>query len=104
MNPNTRDHVHSMVDQLPPVQLAAVEVLLRSMLDPLAQKLAAAGIEDEPLTGDERRSLEEAIEWTEHNKRIPVEEVLAEFGLTMADWEIMAKTPLDEPLPVKGSG
>jgi hypothetical protein len=27
-----------------------------------------------------------------------MEEVLADFGLTMTDWETMAKTPLDEPL------
>jgi hypothetical protein len=26
------------------------------------------------------------------------EDVLADLGLTMADWERMAKTPLDQPL------
>jgi hypothetical protein len=36
----------------------------------------------------------EAIEWSKHNKPIPLEDVLAEFGLTMADWETMGKTPL----------
>lgn len=101
MNPDTRHHVHALVDQLPPVQLAAVETLLQSMLDPLAQKLATAEIDDEPLTDEERRSLDEAIEWSKHNKPIPMEEVLADFGLTIADWETMSKTPLDEPLPVK---
>ena len=38
------------------------------------------------------------------NKPIPMEEVLADFGLTIADWETMAKTPLDEPLPMKRNG
>lgn len=104
MNSDTRSHVHALVDQLPPVQLAAVETLLQSMLDPLAQKLATAEIDDEPLTGEERRALDEAIEWSKHNKPIPLEEVLADFGLTMSDWETMAKTPLDEPLPMKRNG
>jgi hypothetical protein len=27
-----------------------------------------------------------------------MEEVLADFGLTMTDWETMSKTPLDEAL------
>jgi len=33
MNADTRDHVHALVDQLSPVQLAAVEALLKTMLD-----------------------------------------------------------------------
>lgn len=104
MNPDTRRHVHALVDQLPPVQLAAVETLLQSMLDPLARKLATAEIGGEPLTGEERRSLDEAIEWSKHNKLVPMEEVLSDFGLTLADWETMAKTPLDEPLPAERNG
>ena len=30
----------------------------------------------------------------EYNKPIPLEHVLSEFGLTMADWDTMGKTPL----------
>jgi hypothetical protein len=98
MNPDTRHHVHALVDQLPPVQLAAVETLLQSMLDPLSMKLALAPIDDEPFTEEDRQAIAEADEWSKHNQPIPMEEVLADFGLTMADWETMAKTPLDEPL------
>jgi len=29
-------------------------------------------------------------EWSKHNKPIPIEEVLSEFGLTVADWEKMS--------------
>jgi len=95
---DTRSHVHALVDQLPPVQLAAVETLLQSMLDPLSLKLALAPFDDEPFTEEDRQAVAEADEWSKHNQPIPMEEVLADFGLTMADWETMAKTPLDEPL------
>ena len=98
MTSDTRSNVHTLVDQLPPVQLAAVEALLQSMLDPLSIKLALAPIDDEPFTEEDRQAVAEADEWTKHNKPIPMEEVLADFGLTMADWDSMANTPLDEPL------
>ena len=98
MNIDTRHHVHALIDQLPPVQLAAVETLLQSMLDPLSRKLALAPIDDEPFTEEDRQAVAEADEWSKHHAAIPMEEVLADFGLTMGDWETMAKTPLDEPL------
>jgi len=93
---DTRQNVHSLVDQLPSVQLAALETLLQSMLDPLSRKLALAPIDDEPLSEDDRRAIAEAKEWLDHNEPIPLETVLADFGLSMADWETMAKTPLPE--------
>jgi hypothetical protein len=82
MNPDTRHHVHNLVDQLPPVQLAALEVLLRSMLDPLSRKLALAPIDDEPFTEEDRLAVAEAGEWSKHNDPIPLEEILADFGLS----------------------
>lgn len=48
MTLDTRTHVHALIDHLPPVQLAALETILQSMLDPLARKLALAPIDDEP--------------------------------------------------------
>ncbi len=104
MSPDTRHHVHNLVDQLPPAQLAAVETLLKSMLDPLSLRLALAPIDDEPLTEEDRQAIAEANEWCKHNKPMPMEAVLADLGITMADWEDMAKTPLDEPLPVRQNG
>jgi hypothetical protein len=41
------------------------------------------------LSEAERRAVAEADEWLKHNEPIPHEEVLAEFGLTMADWDNM---------------
>ncbi len=42
MSTDTRHHVHALIDQLPPIQLAALETILQSMLDPVSRKLALA--------------------------------------------------------------
>jgi hypothetical protein len=97
MNTEARQHVHVLIDQLPPMQLAALESLLQSMLDPISRKLALAPPDDEPFTGEDRLAVAEADEWRSHNDPIPLEEVLADFGLNMADWDEMGQTPaLDE--------
>ncbi|MEO8097557.1 MAG: hypothetical protein ABI811_07625 [Acidobacteriota bacterium] len=80
-----RQHVHALIDQLPPVQLAAVETILQSMLDPLARALANAEIDDEPVTDDDRQSIEASREWFKHNKGSSIEEVAAELGFTMEE-------------------
>ena len=96
MNTETRSHVHALIDQLAPVQLAALETILQSMLDPLSRRLALAPIDDEPFTEEDRQAVAEADEWSKHNEPIPLENVLAELGLTMTDWETMTKTPFPE--------
>ena len=45
------------------------------------------------LSPAEVKAIAEADEWLKHNQPIPHEEVLAEFGLTMADWEKMSREP-----------
>lgn len=64
------------------------------MLDPLSRKLALSPLDDEPYTAEDRQAVAEAGEWLAHNDAIPIENVLSEFGLTMADWEVMGNTPL----------
>ncbi|MBI5283011.1 MAG: hypothetical protein HY858_15100 [Candidatus Solibacter usitatus] len=88
MNADTRQQVHALIDQLPPVQLAAVQGLLEAMVDPVALSLAQAPLDDEPLTREESDALDRSEESLKHNKPIPHEEVLAEFGLTMADFPL----------------
>jgi len=98
MSTDARHHVHALVDQLPPVQLAALEGLLESMLDPLSRKLAQVPLDDEPFTEEDRLAVAEADEWSKHHDPIPLETVLADFGLNMADWDKMGETPAaDEP-------
>jgi len=74
-----RQHAHDLLDQLGPGQLAAVVHLLESIVSP--------DEEGDTLSNAERKAIAEADEWLKHNQAIPHEEVLAEFGLTMADWE-----------------
>ena len=37
---DTRSHVHALIDRLPPLQLAALETLLKSLIDPVARAAA----------------------------------------------------------------
>jgi hypothetical protein len=84
-------HAHRLLDQLGPGQLAAVVHLLEAMISPEE--------DSDTLSNAERKAVAEADEWLKHNQPIPHEEVLAEFGLTMADWDNMGKDPLPEETP-----
>lgn len=66
-----------MLDRLDDSQMAEVVRFLEAFAD------------DEPdfLTPAEAARVAEAEEWLKHNKPIPHEDVLAEFGLTAADLE-----------------
>jgi hypothetical protein len=87
-------HAQQLLNHLAPDQIAAVVHLMEVMLDPLSRKLANAPVEDEEISEEEERAAAESREWLKHHKPIPHEEVLAEFGLTMADFERMGQTPL----------
>ena len=89
-----RQQAHAYLDQLPPEQLSAVRGLLETMLDPVSRAIANAPVEDEEIGAEERSAVTEAHEWLKRNKPIPHEEVLAELGLTMEDFERMGRTPL----------
>ena|SRR5579864_4880204 len=93
-----RQRAHVYLDLLPPAQLIAVRSLLETMLDPVSRTLANAPIEDEEISEEEERTVAESKEWLKHNKPISHEEVLAELGLTMEDFQRMGRDPLpDEP-------
>jgi hypothetical protein len=89
-----RRQAHAYLDRLPPDQLSAVRGLLETMLDPVSLALANAPAEDEEISEEEERTVAESREWLKHNKPIPNEEVLAEFGLAVEDFERMGRTPL----------
>jgi len=91
-----RQHAHQMLDQLGPGQLDAVVRLLEVLTQPVSYTLANAPLDDEPFTEEDRHAVAEAVDWLRHNEPIPHEQVLAEFGLTAADWEKMAEEPLPE--------
>ena len=89
-----RQQAHAYLDHLPPEQLSAVRSLLETMLDPVSRAIANAPLEDEQISVEEQRAVAEAHEWLKQNKPIPHEQVLAEFGLTMDEFERMGRTPL----------
>lgn len=63
-----------------------MQELLEAMLDPVSRAIANAPIDDEPETDEERQAVAEANQWFKENPEgIPFEDVLAEFGLTVAD-------------------
>ncbi len=80
-----RQHAHHLLDQLGPTQLAAVVHLLEAIVSPHD--------DTDTLSNSERQAIADADEWLKDNQPIPHEEVLAEFGLTMADWNKMGQEP-----------
>ena len=80
-----KQHAYDLLDRLGPGQLAAVVHLLETMVPPEE--------DSDTLSPAERKAIAEADEWLKHNPPIPHEEVLAELGLTAADWEKMAQEP-----------
>jgi len=78
-----REHAHQLLDRLDTGRLAAVVHLLEVFLEEDSDTLSPA----------EAKAIAEADEWLKHNEPIPHEQVLAEVGLTMADWEKMSREP-----------
>jgi len=83
---DTRQHVHELIDRLPPAQLSAVAGLLEAMVGPGAE----GAVDDEPVTEEDQRRLREGREWfaQRSGKGVPMEEVLAEFGLKQEDFPV----------------
>jgi hypothetical protein len=90
-----RQRAHALLDTLPAEKLTAVVHLLRAISDPVARDFAKVPIEDEPISEEETRAVEASQEWLKHNEPISHEKVLAEFGLTLEDFERMGRTPLN---------
>ena len=87
------EQIHTLVNRLDPQQIHAVGGLLETMVPALASASTEIPWEDEEISPKEQAALAEAREWLDHNEGIPMEEVLADFGLTMADLERMSETP-----------
>jgi hypothetical protein len=85
-----KQHAVELLDRLDPGQLAAVVHLLEVMVD---GEEVSQEEDSDTLSPAEAKAIAEADEWSKHNPPIPLEEVLSEFGLTMADWERMSREP-----------
>jgi hypothetical protein len=84
-------HAHQLLDQLGPNQLAAVVHLLETMVSHEEDR--------DSLSNAERKAIGEADEWLKQNRPISHENVLAELGVTSADWDKMTDERLPQEAP-----
>lgn len=68
---------HALLDQLPPAKLGAVRSLLEVMLD-----------DDEQVSDEDRRRFHEGQAFFASGKGIPMDDVLAEFGMKPEDFPL----------------
>lgn len=84
-----RQQAHALLDLLPPAKLGAVRNLLEVMIE--------EGDDDredgEELTEQDRAAIQAGLASLDKHGGVSMEEVLADFGLTMADFEKMAAEP-----------
>lgn len=76
-----RQQAHALIDLLPPAKLGAVRNLLEVFLEEDSDTLSPA----------EAKAIAEADQWSKQNEPIPHEQVLADLGLSMAEWEKMSR-------------
>ena len=88
-----RQHVHAYIDRLHGEQLTAVCGLLEAMLSPLDRRLALAPIDDEQVTPEDIADIQAGVASLDRGGGVPMEDVLADFGLTMDDFREMVRTP-----------
>jgi hypothetical protein len=71
---DTRQHVHELIDQLPPAQLSALAGLLEAMIYD----------DEDELTGEDRRAVAASREYfRKGGQGIPFEQAVADLGFTM---------------------
>ncbi len=78
-----KQRAHQLLEQLDASQLDAIVLLLQVMIGPVA--FADAPLEEEELTPEAIKALDQAREWLKDNPGIPHEQVLAELGITKDD-------------------
>lgn len=76
-----KQQAHDLIDQMPVEQIPATISFLKSMLQ--------AAVDDEPVTEEDvRRHREAKAALNNPEKWVSMEEVLADFGLTMDDFPL----------------
>ena len=87
MTHEARKHqAHYLIDAITPEQLDAVAGILEVMADPLSRRLALAPPEDELISDAENAQVAAA-----NGPWIPMEEVMAELGITQADLDLQRR-------------
>ena len=91
----TTQRAHELIDRMAPGQLIVIVSLLEVMLDPVARSIANAPWDDEPVSEEEHREIAAGRAAFARGELVSHEEVLAEYGLSMEDFERMGQTPLE---------
>ena len=90
----TREYAMELIEKIAPEKISVAVELLEKMVDPVAWAQANAPFEDEEISAEEEASV--ALARLEAGK--PSEqshaEFLAEFGLTLDDWERLGTAPV----------
>lgn len=82
---NPKQEAHELIDKMSFGQVIAAIGLFKAMLDPVEIALANAPVDDEPLTVEEIKALDESREWLKFHEGIPHAQVLAELGITQEE-------------------
>lgn len=77
-----KQHAHRLLDRLAPSHLFAVVHLLEVVVEPLANSLAQAPIEEEEITPETAAASERARASLERGEGIAHQQIRREFGLS----------------------
>lgn len=78
-----RRHAHDLIDQLPPAKLSAVRTLLEVMIEDNSA---------EEVSEDERAAIQVGLDSLEEHPAVPMEVILADLGLTVAEFEALPES------------
>ena len=76
-----RQQAHALLDLLPAAKVGAVRGLLEVMVD-----------DDEELSGEDHAAIQAGLASLDKGRSVPMETVLADFGLTTAEFEKMCES------------
>ena len=99
MNATETQQALALLERLGPAQRsAALRFMEFLLLDPVSRAAATAPPDDEPVTDEDRRRVQQGQAWFERRggKGIPMEEILADFGMTMEDFPVERNAPVQD--------
>ena len=84
-----KQHLHDLIERLDPAEInTAARFLEFMLLDPASRAVATAPMDDEPVSQAQREAVARSEAWLKERggRGIPMEDVLADFDLTMDDF------------------
>ena len=92
---DVKRQAHALIDRMAPGRISSAVEVLERMLDPVELSLAQAPYDDEPVSEEDACQIEAASASLARGEGVSHEEVLAEYGLTLEDFERLGRTPLE---------